>query len=172
MNNSLKIVRIDTNYCNFLRKFEPKVPYNFNKKDIRPFVGVLFIVNNYMYFAPLSSPKEKHLKIKGNVDLLKLDEGKLGVINFNNMIPVTKNNIINIDLNKRGTSEEEVKYNKLLREQLLWLNRNDEKLYGRSRKLYDKYISGKLHKSVMTRCCNFPLLEEKCLEYNKEIITV
>jgi len=54
-----------------------------------------------MYFAPLSSPKPKHLKIKSKLDFLKIDNGKLGAINFNNMLPFTENNIIKIDLDKR-----------------------------------------------------------------------
>lgn len=40
------------------------------------------------YFAPLSSPKQKHLKMKNDIDFYKLSNGKLGAINFNNMIPV------------------------------------------------------------------------------------
>ena len=42
-----------------------------------------------MYYAPLSSPKEKHIKLKPKLGLLKINYGKYGVINFNNMIPVT-----------------------------------------------------------------------------------
>ena len=65
-------------------------------------------------------------------------DGKLGAINFNNMLPVTKNNIIKLDLDKECLTKSEEKYSKLLKEQIYWLNRNDEKLYGRSKKLYDK----------------------------------
>ena len=66
---------------------------------------------------------------------------------------------------KHGREEE--KYTKLLKEQIYWLNRNDDKLYGRSKKLYDKYINGTLDPNTAKRCCNFKLLEEKCKEYNK-----
>lgn len=64
----LKLVKIDTEYCNYLRQFDDKVPYNYDKKELRPFVGVLFKVNNIKYFAPLSSPKFKHLKLKNKLD--------------------------------------------------------------------------------------------------------
>ena len=166
MKNILSIVRLDTKYCDYLRKFDDKVPYNYGEKELRPFIGVLFRVNNCMYFAPLSSPKPKHLKIKSKLDFLKLDSGKLGAINFNNMLPVTKKNIIKIDLDKECITKEEEKYMKLLKSQLFWLNRNSEKLYGRSKKLYDKYIDGTLDKNILKRCCDFKLLEEKCIEYN------
>lgn len=167
MKNSLSLVRIDTKYCDYLRKYDSRVPYNFNDKELRPFVGVLFEVNDCMYFAPLSSPKPKHLKIKSKLDFLKLDNGKLGAINFNNMLPVTEKNIIRLNLDKNNTNISEKKYFKLLKEQIYWLNRNDERLFVRSKKLYNKYLNGTLDSKIAIRCCNFKLLEEKCEEYNK-----
>ena len=165
MKDKLLLVRIDTEYCNYLRSFDSKVPYNYNEKELRPFVGVLFKIGNIMYFAPLSSPKPKHLKMKTAMDFLKIDKGKLGAINFNNMLPVRKKNIIELDLNKEPLTKSEEKYTKLLQEQLYWLNRNDERLYDRSKKLYNKYVNGTLNKNIASRCCNFKLLEEKCKEY-------
>lgn len=168
---TLILVRLDVDYCNYLRQFDCKVPYNYNEKKMRPYIGVLFEVDNFKYFAPLSSPKPKHLKLKTKLDFMKLDNGKLGAINFNNMLPVTENNIININLNKTCLDEYEEKYLKLLKEQLRWLNRNSDKLYNRSRKLYEKYCNGTLSMNIAKRCCNFKLLEEKCYEYNKISIT-
>lgn len=37
---------------------------------------------------------------------------------------------------------------------------------GDLKKLYEKYLNGTLDKNIFERCCNFKLLEEKCLEYN------
>ena len=166
MKENLILVRLDTEYCNYLRKFDDRVPYNYGRKELRPFVGVLFEVNNCKYFAPLSSPKPKHLKLKSKLDFLKIDNGKLGAINFNNMLPVTEKNIIKLDLNKKCSTKQEEKYIKLLKDQIYWLNRNDEKLYNRAKKLYDKYVTGILNLNIAKRCCNFKLLEEKCNEFN------
>ena len=83
------------------------------------------------------------------------------------MLPVKKTNIIKIDLKKKCTNIKEEKYNNLLKEQLYWLNRNSEKLYNKSKKLYDKYINNTLNENIVKRCCNFKLLEEKCKDYNK-----
>ena len=167
MKKELILVKLDSDYCNYLRKFDEKVPYNYNKKNIRPFVGVLFMVNNIKYFAPLSSPKPKHLKIKPKLDFMRIDDGKLGAINFNNMIPVKDNNIIKLDLNTKFSSKKEAQYLSLLNEQIYWLNRHVDKIYLKSKKLYDKYNNGTLDKNIKKRCCNFKLLEEKCSEYNK-----
>ena len=49
------------------------------------------------------------------------------------MLPVTQNNIIKLDLDKECLTKSEEKYTKLLKEQIYWLNRNDDKLYGRSK---------------------------------------
>ena len=98
MKSKLMLVRLNSNYCDYLRQFDNKVPYNYNEKELRPFIGVLFRIDNLMYFAPLSSPKAKHLKLKSKLDFLKIDNGKLGAINFNNMLPVTNKNIINIEV--------------------------------------------------------------------------
>lgn len=130
MNNSLMLVKIDSKYCDYLRQYDDKVPFNYKEKELRPFVGVLFRVKEFMYFAPLSSPKQKHLKLKAKLDFLKLDGGKLGAINFNNMLPVTEKNIIKIDLDKKCSNKQEEQYMKLLKDQIYWLNRNDDKLYG------------------------------------------
>ena len=166
MTNELKLVKIDVHYCDYLRRYDNKVPYNEGTKELRPFIGVLFKVNSFLYFAPLSSPRTKHLKLKDNIDFLRIDEGRLGAINFNNMLPVHEKNIIEIHLNKEESSID-LKYQKLLKKQLFWLNRNRNKLYRKSKYLYKSYVNKTLNDNVVKRCCDFLLLEKKSLEYNK-----
>ena len=36
--------------------------------------------------------------------------------------------------------------------------------------LYKLYKENKLHKNIKNRCCNFPLLEKKCREYNEKVL--
>ena len=62
---------------------------------------------------------------------------------------------------------QEAKYQKLLKEQLSWLNANYEQLKTKSYKLYNLYNEERLKENIKNRCCNFKLLEAKCLEYNK-----
>ena len=57
---NLKIVRINTDYCDYLRKFDNRVAYNKNEKELRHFIGILFKIETCKYFAPLSNPKPKH----------------------------------------------------------------------------------------------------------------
>lgn len=171
MNTKLKLVIIDSKYCDYLRKFDKRVPYNFSKKENRPFIGVLFEIDTIKYFAPLSSPKEKHKIMRNMVDFLKLDDGKLGALNFNNMIPVTDNNYYLIDMDNPNKLND-IKYYNLLLDQLAWLNEHNLQVRNKSKRLYNLYNNKKLNKTIFNRCCNFKLLEEKCMKYNKELTLV
>lgn len=167
MYKSFKIVKVDSKYCDYLRQYDNKVSYNAGTKDFRPFIGVLFMIDKCEYFAPLSSPKPKHSKLKNTLDLIKIENGTYGVVNFNNMIPVMDKNYVIFDLNKKTENRAENFKLELLRNQLRWLTANKKDVNTKSKLLYNLYKSNKLPKNVKDRCCNFPLLEEKCREYNK-----
>lgn len=168
MYKSFKIVKIDYNYCNYLRKFDNKVSFNAGLKELRPFIGVLFSIGKSEYFAPLSSPKTKHVFLKNTIDIIKIDNGVLGVVNFNNMIPVNPNNYVEYDLTKKSNNINEMKRINLLKKQLRWLTSNKNDIYFKSYLLYKLYKNNKLPNNVKNRCCNFILLEKKCIEFNKK----
>ena len=46
------------------------------------------------------------------------------------------------------------------------------KVRKKSKRLYNLYNNKKLNKTIFNRCCNFKLLEEKCMKYNKELTLV
>ena len=81
------------------------------------------------------------------------------------MIPVKEKDYTLVDLNKETLTISELKYQKLLLEQLNWLNANYYQVKNKSFKLYNLYNNGKLPENIMKRCCDFKLLEEKCKEY-------
>ena len=171
MYKKLRIVKVDSLYCDYLRKYDKRVSYNTGTKDLRPFIGVLFMIDKCEYFAPLSSPKSKHKSLKNTLDLIKINNGELGVVNFNNMIPVTNNNYVPFDLNKKPKEKSEKFRMELLKDQLRWLTANKKEINNKSKLLYNLYKNNKLPKNVRDRCCNFPLLEEKCKEYNKQKVS-
>ena len=166
MIRNFKIVKVDSKYCDYLRQFDNRVAYNAGSKEMRPFIGILFVVDGCEYFAPLSSPKVKHVHMKNNLDFVKIDRGNYGVVNFNNMIPVAPNNYELFDLNAMPKDTYELKWQNLLKSQLLWLNKNIKNVKGKAFNLYDKYKNNRLDERIRKRCCNFILLEEKCREYN------
>ena len=122
---------------------------------------MLFKINDIEYFSPLSSPKEKHARFKQTIDFIKIANGELGIINLNNMIPVTKNNYQIINYNKYDSSIfHDLKYYRLQIKEILCLNRNKQKIIIKASKLYDKYINNTLNEYIKNRCCNFKLLEK------------
>lgn len=64
MPEKIRIVKIDHEYCDYLRKYDSRVSYNAGLKELRPFVGILFRIGDMEYYAPLSSPKAKHANLK------------------------------------------------------------------------------------------------------------
>ena len=170
MSKNLKIVIVDSKYCDYLRTFDSRVPYNKEKKDFRPFVGVLFTINGVEFFAPLSSPKEKHLKMKNTIDFTKIANGELGAINFNNMIPVGEKNYQVIDMHRYDPKIfHDKKYYEMQKKELLWINHHKYMLVSKAIRIYNYYINDCLPINIKERCCNYKLLEEKCLEYNEKI---
>ena len=168
MKSVFKLVKIDKDYCNYLRKFDYRVTYNDGVKELRPFIGVLFSIDNIEYFAPLASPKPKHKQLKSNLDLIKIQGGNLGVVNLNNMIPVKLGLYEIIDLNPIGKEIDMQKRISLLKKQLYWLNSKSDELMLKAFTLHFRYCENILPERLKNRCCNFPLLEEKCIEYNKK----
>ena len=67
-------------------------------KAIRPFVGIIVLVNGKKYCIPLSSPKKKFDNKKNGVDFMRITDSAtksingtakvIGALNINNMLPV------------------------------------------------------------------------------------
>ena len=159
---TLKIYYIDNNYINYLRKFDKKVAYN--KRKARPYVGVVYTFNNQTYFAPLSSPKPKHLTMnKKALDIFKIKDGELGIVNINNMIPTPISCLTEV-----LPLIKERRYKKLIIEQTTYLNDHKRDLLDKVNFFMLKYNTNKLPKRIKDRCCDFNILKEKCKDYQKE----
>ena len=42
MYKNIRIVKVDSSYCDYLRQYDERVPYNYKNKELRPFIGILF----------------------------------------------------------------------------------------------------------------------------------
>ena len=162
----LSFYTVDSEYCDYLRVEDPCVPHTHDSKANRPFVGIVLEVGEFKYYAPLSSPKPKHLSMHNQVDFLKIDGGVYGVINFNNMIPIHDNSLIKIIVNVLPTdNEDEIAYKKLLANQLTWCNANRDSIGQKAGKLYNMFIDGRIWDNLKSRCCNFTLDEQRLGQY-------
>lgn len=79
---------MDSRYIDNLLPFAPHLFRNkqAGQQNERKYIGVVLEVNDMKYFAPLSSYKPKHEKMKSGLDFIKV--GNYAVININNMFPV------------------------------------------------------------------------------------
>lgn len=127
---------IDDKYITYLSQFDKHIAYNKNQKI--PYIGVVIIVKEHYYFAPLFSPKPKHKTYKDNLTFFKIVNSKtkenLGIIRFSDMIPVPQECVYLLDLKKQSYA-----YKRLLSNQYTYINipTNRQKILDKSAKLYN-----------------------------------
>lgn len=160
---TLKIYRIKDKYIHYLKNRDNRVQDNKDKR--RPYVGIVLYVGKYKYFVPMESPKPNHANIKSGNHLLKLDGGQLGLLGFNNMIPVNESALISFNIDE----EEDIKYAELLRRQVSYINKNKSAVYSRASKTYYNAVKGN-NKFLNNICCNYKELEKACDRYNPNYI--
>ncbi len=179
---NLELVWINDKYIKYLKRFSPNV--RDNKQEKRPYIGVLFKIKDFLYVAPLGSPKEKHINLNPELDTIfkilpskinynhknptlkereSFEKEYLGIINFNNMIPITIENIKNTPLNSFN-EKQQVLHNKQIR----IITSNKELILKKAKRLYNRHTRNKLPKHVKNLCNNFLFLEEKCKEWEQE----
>ena len=170
----LKIYNIDNDYIQYLSKYDLNIDYNVKEtaKHIRPYAGILLSINDVNYFAPLKSPKKKFSKeMKSHVDIILIENGKKGVINLNDMIPIMKNNINLLNeveyIVKSNDTDEDIKYKNIIQDQIAWCNKIENKtmILKKAKRLYYLYDKLPDDNKLKKRCCNYKLLEEKAKEY-------
>ena len=158
---NLRIYRICDQYIRFLSSRDNKVQYN--KGNRRPYVGVVLHVGGFRYFVPMESPKPNHVNIKPGKHILKLDDGRLGMLGFNNMVPVHNDALIEFDID----TEPDKKYRELLRNQAVVCNRMKADIYDRASRTYFDVVNNK-NKFLVRISCDFRKLETACKAYKKD----
>ncbi|MDR3076940.1 MAG: type III toxin-antitoxin system ToxN/AbiQ family toxin [Synergistaceae bacterium] len=159
---NLSFFRADAAYCDFLRQADPCVPYVSGNKGTRPFVGILLTVNGMRYYAPLTSPKSKHLSMKNQLDFMKINGGAWGAINFNNMIPIHPDCLAPVDLKiSPADTKGDADYKNLLTNQLSWCNSHKNQIIKQSEKLYGLISKGSARPELSKRCCDFKTCERQ-----------
>ena len=85
----LNFYTVEERYVKYMSQFDKRISKSYDEKARRPFIGIVLNVDGILYFAPFTSPKPKHVEMKNTIDFLKIDNGNLGAINFNNMMPIS-----------------------------------------------------------------------------------
>lgn len=161
--NNLRLYKIDINYIKYLYSFDSRVQYNPDKEDEysakRPYLGVALKIDKFDYFVPLEHPRQAHQTMKNNIFILKIHNGKYGILGFNNMIPVKKKQLIEFDINKENSG-----YRQILISQYHFCNKHSRAIQEKASETYNRSKKNRFMKKI---CCNFKLLEKKCEEYTE-----
>ena len=164
MDNKLNLYTISMKYVRDLHNVDDKVQSvspQINKSS-RPFVGIVIIVKEKQYCIPLDSPKTKHRSMNNDIDFLKIvvDNRLIGVLNLNNMVPVSEKLINIIDLRPNHSDKKNTaSYKNLCRKELDWIRKNQNQIISRANRLYLLITQGKAPKKLADRCLDFKKLE-------------
>lgn len=123
-------------------------------------MGVVLHIGSYQYFVPMESPKPNHQNIKPGKHILKLDDGRLGLLGFNNMVPVHKDALIAFDI----SAELDENYRNLLQRQAALCNRKKADILDHASRTYFDVVNHK-NKFLERISCDFKALEIACKQY-------
>ena len=133
-------------------------------KSIRPFLGIVVLVNGCKYCIPLSSPKEKYHS-KTQPDFIKIvDERKK-----DKNIPVDEKLLQKINLKINPSDTSELKHRKgLLVDEIRWCRDNCDLISRKTQRIYDLVTqTPEKNLRVVKRCCDFKKLEKVLDKYVK-----
>lgn len=158
---NLKFYEVDSEYIKYLKENGddriPNIEYIKHKKF---FCGIVLTINNFNYFAPVSSYTRKVRtsflikdKDKDNKQLKAISS-----LRFSFMFPCPIEY-----LNQKDFSKEDTKYQILLRKELHYCNINREKIKKLANEVYKLGLNEETRNKF--NICDFKKLEEKCLEY-------
>lgn len=154
MKDNIKIYGVKDSYIKYLSQFQEHLFLHEGGSSRRKYIGVVLEINHISYFAPLSSFKSKHKKMKESVDFIKIKD--YAVININNMIPVPKGQLIELNIN----AEKDPHYKFLLQAESREINRQKSRIRKNAEIVYShKKRSGNLT-PLAKRTNDFEMLEK------------
>ncbi len=168
---------VNPDYLEYLHKVDSEVYYNSSYRNaIKPFVGIVIGIENFDYFIPLSSAKEKHknwrnvsnehflvyevidnsVTISGDIYKHYSDTSKmhiLSVLDIKKMIPVPKGCYKNIVFDEL----DDERYKDLFKKEYSFCLSIKKKLINKAEKLYKKQKDTGI---VRNTHCDFTKLEQ------------
>ncbi len=159
--DNIKLYEIDNAYIDYLL---PIAPHLFkNKKpgqqNERKYIGIVLSINGMDYFAPLSSFKPKHAKMKDGLDFIKINN--YAVINLNNMFPVPSGIFHYVDI----AAIQDPHYKALLQSEYRYIKSIQDRIRKNASILYAHKLQYAEETPLAKRCNDFVALEEACQKY-------
>ena len=159
----IRLYEISGDYIDYLIPYAEHLFHNKkqNQKNERKYIGIVFQINGLNYFAPLSSFKAKHFRMKESVDFLKVKE--YAVINLNNMFPVPLSECRYVDISK----VKDQHYKDLLLAEYRYIKSIQDKIRKNAATVYRHKIKNGNASALAKRCNDFASLEKACITYEK-----
>ena len=159
---NIKLYEVNADYIDYLSVYAPHLFQNKKpgQKNNRKYIGIVFQINSFDYFAPLSSFRPKHFRMKESVDFIKVKD--YAVINLNNMFPVPLTERNYVDIRK----ERDPHYRALLLAEYRFIKSIQEKIHKNAQNVYKIKIKDGTSSALAKRCNDFLSLEKACKEYN------
>ena len=154
----LNFFYVDTEYVDYLRAFDSRIPYlQYEDKD--KFVcGIVMSVDGCDYFAPISSKTHKQQTC---IMIRDKDGTDLSSIKFNYMFPAPEAVVTRVDIGDIRKSDPS--YANLLQKEYEFCKANESSILAKAQKVYA--IGCKPGHFLNSSCCDFKLLEEKSKAY-------
>ena len=158
---NIKIYEISSDYIDYLVPIAEHLYHNKknNQKNERKYIGIVLTINGYDYFAPLSSFKPKHLKMKESIDFIKVKD--YAVINLNNMFPVPIRECRYVDIK----NVKDPNYRALLLAEYRYIKSIQGKIRKNALTVYRHKIKNADATPLAKRCNDFAALEKACMLY-------
>lgn len=176
--NELKLYEISEEYISYISTIEKNVfsSKENNRNHTRKYLGVVYSINGYNYYIPLSSPKNTDYKIENGMRKIrksiipiiritsKSASGELelkGTLKLNNMIPVPESELTLYNIEQ----EPDLFYKSLIHKEMLFIRKNSNKIIQNAKILYKQKAENNHAIGYLKSTLNFSILEQKHDEF-------
>ena len=181
----MKLCSISDEYIEFLRKGIPNVYSNKERErtHTRKYLGVVMSISEYLYYIPMSSPKETDYQVAGEQRVIKKSivpimrmviknskgEKELkGTLRFSHMIPVPETEIEWYNVKE----EKDEKYRDLVQNEIIYIRKNQEKIRKNAKLIYKQKTEHVKDIKYLDSVLDFKQLEELCSKFSSDMISL
>ena len=170
----MRLYSVSDDYIEYLRNIFPRVYSNkiANRKHTRKYLGVVFKLNDFNYYIPLSSPKDAHDYItlngkkvirKDSIIVIRMVvKGTLkGTLQIGTMIPVPNKALIQYNLQ----DEQDISYKELVQDEIIFIRKNANKIIKTAKLLYSKKTKSTHKNPVIDKVLDFKSIEEYSIKW-------
>lgn len=159
-NQKFRLCLVHEQYSKYLLQYDSKVSW---KKD-RPFLAFAVYINGRHYAIPITSQTFRHDGRRRNQETtteICYNKQYYGAILYNNMIPVINDLITHIDIDNQSNFQKD-----RLMSEVIFIRKNLNHIIKKAENVYCKRVLQE-KPFFVSFCCDFKLLEQKCVEYCK-----